>query len=82
MDEFRIIPTRMGTSAINAFQGSQTVGSSPRVWGQEKSIDKWSVMCWIIPTRMGTRIHDRCISYSKKGSSPRVWGQADLHPLY
>ena len=31
-------------------------GSSPRVWGQEKSLVRVAVLFGIIPTRMGTRI--------------------------
>ena len=69
-----IIPTRMGTSAINTLVRrystdhphaygdkaclirtiTHLVGSSPRVWGQDKGIFVRAKTYRIIPTRMGT----------------------------
>ena len=55
-----------------------TVGSSPRVWGQEYSDRNGNLDNRIIPTRMGTSFQVTTGGHHRAGSSPRVWGQGCL----
>ena len=52
-------PHAYGDKKLSYIFHKKGVGSSPRVWGQEKCIVCYSVVYGIIPTRMGTslRVH-------------------------
>ena len=52
-----------------------TIGSSPRVWGQEDEEAYFNQVSRIIPTRVGTSNSQKQLCNGTQGSSPRVWGQ-------
>ena len=47
-------PHAYGDKYFNEFCAAVRTGSSPRVWGQEKSAIRARSLLGIIPTRMGT----------------------------
>ena len=69
-------PHAYGDKDPPPFRISLSLGSSPRVWGQERCLKIKRLGTRIIPTRMGTSFHHTFDKHFALGSSPRVWGQA------
>ena len=63
----------MGTRSFSAVSGIPSVGSSPRVWGQECYTNKWRLYARIIPTRMGTSNNAYETMHNKK-DHPHAYG--------
>ncbi len=57
---------------------SLSIGSSPRVWGQESSIITYSIDNRIIPTRVGTRCV-YCVHHHSREDHPHACGDKFWH---
>ena len=64
--DYRIIPTRVGTSFGEYIAGLDKKGSSPRVWGQGRCDIIEVADKRIIPTRVGTRIAGKEVCVCEK----------------
>ena len=57
---------------------SATIGSSPRVWGQDIVLRVGSKIIRIIPTRMGTR-NDLAVNRRSPWDHPHAYGDKCCH---
>ena len=75
--EFRDHPHAYGDKDFCCADVSRSIGSSPRVWGQEIMPKYNELYSRIIPTRMGTRVSDD-MTFLKKEDHPHAYG--DKYP--
>ena len=71
-------PHACGDKVSFASSPVQTVGSSPRVWGQVGQVVSACIGMRDHPHACGDKTQIDYISMIELGSSPRVWGQANF----
>ncbi len=67
-------PHACGEYVLISIDGSEYLGSSPRVWGIRPGSPILSARIWFIPTRVGNTPCHASVWHDASGSSPRVWG--------
>ena len=66
-------PHAYGDKSIKVLKGCNTIGSSPRVWGQAIFANRMKALNRIIPTRMGTSFKFQNILF-KTQDHPHAYG--------
>ena len=72
-------PHAYGDKRQVACEKINKMGSSPRVWGQEKKKPRTNQGFGIIPTRMGTRVRNK-LKTTADGDHPHAYGDKNTMP--